>query len=147
VSQPQGSYQHTPMPTPSKSNTKLIVGIAAILFVIIIGTAAVLFIMRKPGVPSAAPVSQPVQSTAPSPAPSAGAGQPSIPVSPPPQAPPPVEIARPAGESLSGATVPAGENANATKGPKPARKESNAEAAARKEKERKAAEARRLLNQ
>jgi len=148
VNQSQGSYQHTPMPVPSKSNTKLIVGIAAILFLVIIGAAAVLFIMtRKPGAPSAMPVSQPVQSTAPSSAPSAGAGQPPIPVSPPPQAPPQVEIARPAGESLSGATVPAVENANGTRGPKSARKESNAEAAARKEKERKAAEARRLLNQ
>ena len=148
LSQSQGGYQQTPMPVPSKSNTKLIVGIAAVLFAVVIGTAVVLFIMmRKPGAPSAAPVSQPVQSTSPSPAPSAGAGQPSIPVSPPPQAPPQVETAKPAGESLSGTTVPAVENANATRGPKPARKESNAEAAARKEKERKAAEARRLLNQ
>ena len=60
-----------------------------------------------------------------------------------------VEIAKPAGDTLSGATVSTIENANAARGPKTARKdkESSAEAAARKEKERKAAEARRLLNQ
>jgi eukaryotic-like serine/threonine-protein kinase len=147
VSRSEGGFQPAPMPAPAKSNAKLIIGIASVLLVVMIGTGVVLVtMMKKTGESPAAPVSQPVQSPATPSAPSAGAGQPSIPASPPQQAPPPVDIARPAGESLSGTTVPA-ENANSVRGQKPVRKESNADAAARKERERKAAEARRLLNQ
>jgi serine/threonine-protein kinase len=144
---PGGMYQPAPAPAPAKSNLKLFIGIAAVLLVVIVGAAVVLLsIGQKPAAPPTAPTSQPVQSAAPSPAPSAGAGQPSIPVQTPPQSVPQVDLAKPAGDSLSGG-APTGENANLSKGAKPVRKEANAEAAARKEKERKAAEARRLLNQ
>ena len=147
VSTSPSNYQDAPMPAAAKSNAKLIIGIATVLVVLIIGTAVVMVVMmKKPGA-LPAPVNQPVQSPAPSSMPSAGAGQPAIPASPPPQAPPPVEITRPAGENLSGATVRPVENVNATRGSKSVRKEGSAEAAARKERERKAAEARRLLNQ
>ena len=144
---PAGMYQPAPAPAPAKSNLKLFIGIAAALLVVIVGAAVVLLsVGQKPAAPPTAPTSQPVQSATPSPAPSAGAGQPSIPVQTPPQSVPQVDLAKPAGDSLSG-TAPTGENANFSKGAKPVRKEANAEAAARKEKERKAAEARRLLNQ
>jgi len=147
---PVGMYQPAPMPPPAKSNVKLFIGIAAALLVVMVGAAVVLLsVVKKPATAPPAPASQPVQTAAPSPPPSvgAGAGQPSIPVQTPPQSPPQVELAKPTGDSLSGATAPAVEKANAGKGPKSVRKEGNAEAAARKEKERKAAEARRLLNQ
>ena len=146
---PAGMYQPAPMPPAAKSNVKLFIGIAAALLVVIVGAAVVLLsIGKKPATSPSATPNQPVQSAAPSSTPSAGADQPSIPVQTPPQSTPQVELAKPTGDSnLSGVTVPAVENANAGKGPKSARKESNAEAAARKEKERKAAEARRLLNQ
>ena len=142
-----GMYQPAAVPAPAKSNLKLLIGIAAALLVVIVGAAVVLVgVGQKPAAPPTAPISQPVQSATPSPAPSAGAGQPSIPVQTPPQSVPQVDLAKPAGDSLSGG-APTGENANPGKGPKPVRKDANAEAAARKEKERKAAEARRLLNQ
>jgi len=145
---PVGMYQPAPMPPAAKSNLKLFIGIAAALLVVIVGAAVVLLVvMKKPAASPSATPNQPVQTAAPSPPPSAGAGQPSIPVQTPPQSTPQVELAKPTGDSLSGRTAPVGENANTGKGAKPARKEGNAEAAARKEKERKAAEARRLLNQ
>jgi serine/threonine protein kinase len=141
-------YQPTPMPAPTQSNAKIFVGIAAALLVVIVAAAVVLLtIGKQPAAPPAVPASPPVQSASPSPGPSAGAGQPSIPVQTPPQSVPQVDLAKPTGDSLSGGAVPTGENANLGKGAKPVRKEANAEAAARKEKERKAAEARRLLNQ
>ena len=151
-SQSVGMYPPAPMPAPGKSNAKLFIGIAAALLVVMIGAAAVVFaVLMKPAAKPSAPPSQPVQSTSPSPSPSAGAGagagQPSIPVQTPPQSNPQVELARPTDDSLSGGTVPARENANAGKAAKSVNKEASAEAAARKEKERKAAEARRLLDQ
>ncbi len=143
-----GMYQPAPMPPPAKSNVQLFIGIAVTLFVLIVGAAVVLLsVVKKPAAPPTTPAGKPVQSASPSPPPSAGAGQPSIPVQTPPRSTPQVELPKPTGDRLSGGAVPAVENANAGKGSKSARKESNAEAAARKEKERKAAEARRLLNQ
>jgi serine/threonine-protein kinase len=145
-----GLYQQVPAPPPAKSNTKLLIGIAAVVLVVIAGAAVVLLtIGKQPAAPPATPANQPVQSTSPAPTPSAGAGagQPSIPAPAPPQSPPQVDLAKPAGGSLSGGVAPSGENANVGKGAKAARKESSPETAARKEKERKAAEARRLLNQ
>ena len=143
-----GVYQQAPIPPAARSNLKLFIGIGAVLFVVIVGAVVVLLtIGKQPAAPPTAPAAQPVQSATPAPQPSAGGGQPSIPAQMPPQTPPQAEIARPLGDSLSGATAPAVDNANAAKRPKSARKESNAEAAARREKERKAAEARRLLNQ
>ena len=153
---PSGSniYHPGPAPPPPRSNAKLLIGIAAALFVVIVGAGvALLTIGNQKAVPPAAPASQPVQSATPppasSPAPStgAGAGQPSIPVQTPPQSSPPVDLNKPASDSLSRGPAPAGENTSSGKGAKSARKESSAEAAARKERERKAAEARRLLNQ
>jgi len=153
---PAGIYQPAPIPPAGKSNLKLFIGMAAALFIVMVGAAVVLFLIGKQ--PAATPSSPPNQprSTAPAPAPSAGADQPSIPAQTPAQTNPQVELTKPAGDSLTGATVQVVENANAARGPKSARKEgsgeatrreSSAEAAARKEKERRAAEARRLLNQ
>lgn len=145
ASQPAVMYPPALMPPPPKSNVKLFFGIGAILLLVVVGTAAILLTIGKP--PTAPPADQPAQSASPPPAPSAGAGQPSIPAQTLPQQPPQTEIARPAGDTISGTPVPTIEDPKASKGPKSGRKESNAEAAARKERERKAAEARRLLNQ
>lgn len=156
ANQSPGMYQPAPATQAAKSNLKLFIGIGAVLLVVMIGAAVILFTIGKKPASPIAPAG-PVQSASPAPPPSAGAGQPSIPVQTPTQTPPQVEIAKPAGETLSGATVPTGDNANSAKVSRSARKESSydsgarkessAEAAARKEKERKAAEARRLLNQ
>jgi hypothetical protein len=148
LNQVPGVYQSAPMPPPGKSNLKLFIGIGAALFVVMVTAAVILFtIGKQPAASPGVPASQPAQSAVPAASPAAGAGQPSIPAQAPPQPPPQVNVARPAGDTLSGVTVPTVENANSAKLPKPARKDSSAEAAARKEKERKAAEARRLLNQ
>ena len=154
---PAGMYPPGPMPPAAKSNVKLFVGMAVALLVVLVGAAVALLIIGKQPTAPASSTPNPVQSTAPATPPSAGAGQPSIPPQAPPQTNPQVELTKPAGDTLSGGTVPVVENANVARGPKPtrressaetaARRESSAEAAARKEKERKAAEARRLLNQ
>ena len=142
-------YPPAPISPPAKSNLKLFIGIGAILVSVVVGAAVLLLTIGKQ--PAAPPAVQPAQSASPPPVRSAGADQPSIPAQTPPQQPPQqppqTEIARPAGDTISGAPVPNVEDPKASKGPKSARKESNAEAAARKERERKAAEARRLLNQ
>jgi eukaryotic-like serine/threonine-protein kinase len=145
-----GMYSPAPSPPAAKSNVKVFIGIAAALLVMMLGGAAVLFILlMKPAVIPAAAPSQPVESTSPSSAPAAGAGAdlPSIPAQTPAQSTPQVDLARPPGDSLSGTAEPAGENANPRKPVKSVSREASAEAAARKEKERKAAEARRLLSQ
>jgi len=147
---PVGSYPPPSAPSPAKSNIKLLVGIAAAVFVVIVAAAVVLLtIGKQPAAPLAAPASQPGQAATPAGVPSAaGAGQPSIPQqAPPPQTAPQGELTKPAGDDLSSGAVRTSENANSVKAARTARKENSAEAAARKEKERKAAEARRLLNQ
>jgi tRNA A-37 threonylcarbamoyl transferase component Bud32 len=154
---PAGMYQPAPITPAGKSNVKLFIGMAAALFIVMVGAAVVLLVIGKQrAAPPSAPTNQPVQSAAPATPSPAGADQPSIPTQTPPQTNPQVELTKPAGDSLTGATVPVVENANAARGPKStrkegsgeaARRESSAEAAARKEKERRAAEARRLLNQ
>ncbi|MEK6322330.1 MAG: protein kinase [Acidobacteriota bacterium] len=147
ASGPAGAMYQAPMPpSAAKSSAKLFIGIAAAaVLVAIIGISVVLLSGGKTQSPaSPAPVTKPAQSTAPSPAPSAGAGQPSMPV----QAPPPqLESPKPTASGLEASAFAARESASAGKPAKTARKESDAEAAARKEKARKAAEARRLLNQ
>jgi hypothetical protein len=144
-------YYPAPAPPAGKSNAKLFIGIAAVLFIMIAGSAVVLLTVGKQQTPPPPVAPAPVQSSSPPTAPSSGAGegQPSIPAQAPPQSIPQVELARPGSDSLSSGAAPARENANAGKAAaaKTARKETSAEAAARKEKERKAAEARRLLNQ
>ena len=148
VNQVPGLYQSAPMPQAGKSNLKLFIGIGAALLVVMVATGVILLMIgRQPAGSRIGPASQPAQSAVPAASPAAGAGQPSIPVQAPTQPPPQVDVARPAGDTLSGVTVPTIENVNSAKLPKSARKDSSAEAAARKEKERKAAEARRLLNQ
>jgi hypothetical protein len=118
------------------------------LFVIIVGTAVVLFSISKPkGSQQFAPPSQPAQSDTPAPVPTVGADQPSIPQQPPPQQTPQVELGKPAVDSSPGNAVPSADNPAASKTAKTVRKESSAESAGRKEKERKAAEARKLLSQ
>jgi eukaryotic-like serine/threonine-protein kinase len=133
-------------PQAGKSSAKLFIGIAAaVALVAIVGISVVLLSGGKPQNPvTPSPVTQPVQSGAPTPSPSAGAGQPSMPAQPPP---PQLEAPKPTGGGLEGSTFAAGESTNASKAVKTSRKEGDAEAAARKEKARKAAEARRLLNQ
>jgi serine/threonine-protein kinase len=149
----QAATGSPPLPPASRSNAKLFIGLAAVLFVIIAGTAVVLLTIAKPQrSQQAVPSSQPVQSTTPSPAPAAGADQPSL--TPPPQQPQPmpsqppqVELGKPAVDSSPRNAVASADTAVQSKSSKAVRKESSAEAAARKEKERKAAEARRLLSQ
>jgi serine/threonine-protein kinase len=150
------TYQPAPyqQPAASKSNAKIFLGIAAAVIIVLVGAAAALLVLQKKPAPPAtvAPSSsQPPQteSAVPGPtAPNAGAGQPPIVAPPPSQSTPPVELTKPVGGELSAGTAPVGGgNAGSSRSTKQAKKESNAEAAARKEKERKAAEARRLLNQ
>jgi serine/threonine protein kinase len=141
-----------PMPT-SRSNAKLFIGLAAVLFVIIAGTAVVLLTIAKPQrSQQSAPAAQPTQSATPSAVPSVGADQPSIPSltpqpQPMPSQPSQVELGKPAVDSSPRNAVASADTAAQSKTSKTVRKESSAEAAARKEKERKAAEARRLLSQ
>src|SRR5262249_16826351 len=129
---------------------KLFVGISAVLFIIIVGTAVVLFTISKPkSSPQAAPTSQPVQPATPTPVPTVGADQPSLPPQALPQTPPshaPQQLGKPALDPSPRNAVASADNAP-SKSTKTARKENSAETAARKEKERKAAEARRLLSQ
>jgi serine/threonine protein kinase len=141
-------------PTPtSRSNAKLFIGLAAVLFVIIAGTAVVLLTIAKPQrLQQAAPAGQPPQSATPSATPAAGADQPSLPSQAPqpqpmPSQPPQVELGKPAVDSSPRNAVASADTAAQSKSSKTVRKESSAEAATRKEKERKAAEARRLLSQ
>jgi serine/threonine-protein kinase len=123
---------------PGKSSAKIVIGIAAALVLVaVVGAAVVLLSGGKAQSPAPAPapvVAQPSQSPA--------ANQPSVPV----QAPPQLD-AKPAADGLAGAPDPGIENPNSGKSAKSPRRESDAEAAARKEKARKAAEARRLLEQ
>jgi hypothetical protein len=133
-----------PMPPAAKSNAKLFIGIAAAALIAVVGIAAVMLSGGTKQSPAPnAPATQPLQSPAPSTAPSSGMSQPAMPLQQPPQS---IPQASPV-DGLAGAHLPQSDNANAPKGTKTARKESDAEAAARKEKARKAAEARRLLNQ
>jgi len=150
---PQPSAYPTPAPAPSRSNVKIFIALAAVLFVILAGTAAVLFTIGKPQRSlQAVPSSQPIQSTTPTPVPAVGADQPSVPPQvPPPQTtpsqPPQAELGKPAIDSSPRNAVASADTATPSKAAKTVRKESSADAAARKEKERKAAEARKLLSQ
>jgi len=158
-----GSFQTSapPTPSPAKSNVKLLIGIAAVVVVAIIG--ALIFLLTsgaKTGdSPAATPAAKPIQSATPPTAPSTGASQapPQAPTQAPAQVPAPSPSQAPAlgpassqsdrvVESESPGTSRPGAGAAPTKVAK-TRKEGDADAAARKEKERKAAEARRLLNQ
>ena len=152
-------YQQAPAPTypapvqaPSRSNVKLFIGLAAVLFIIIVGTAVVLFTISKPkGSPQDPPPTQPVRSATPAPVPTVGADQPSLPPQQAPlqQTPPsqaPQELGKPAIDASPRNAV-ASSDSVPSKTTRTARKENGAEAAARKEKERKAAEARKLLSQ
>jgi len=152
VPYPSAAYQQ---PAASKSNAKIFIGIAAAVIIVLVGTAAALLVLpKKPTTPPASVSPRPAQpsqtesSVPPPTTPNAGAGQPPI-VSPaPPQSAPPVELTKPVGSELSAGTAPVGGgNTGSARNTKSAKKESSGEAAARKEKERKAAEARRLLNQ
>jgi len=153
VFQPAPAPAYPPPMPASRSNAKLFIGLAAVLFVIIAGTAVVLLTIAKPQrSQQAAPAAQPVQSATPSVTPAAGADQPSIPSQTPqpqpmPSQPPQVELGKPAVDSSPRNAVASADTAAQSKTSKTMRKENSAEAAARKEKERKAAEARRLLSQ
>lgn len=143
---PAAAMYQQAAPPAGKSSAKLFIGIAAAAaLVAIVGISVVLLSGGKTqSAASPAPATQPAQSTTPQPAPSSGAGQPSMPAQPPP---PQLESAKPTAGGLEGSAFATGESTNAGKAAKTARKEPDAEAAARKEKARKAAEARRLLNQ
>jgi len=142
---PGVNYQQA-APPAGKSAAKLFIGIAvAAVLAAIAGISVVLMSgARTPNAPSSPAVTQPAQPAPPQAPAAAGAGQPSIPQQPPP---PPLESQKPTAGGLDGASYAAGESTAAAKTAKTVRKESDAEAAARKEKARKAAEARRLLNQ
>jgi len=133
----------------AKSNAKLFIAIAAA--VVIVAVAGVAFVMlgggKKPAATTPPVVTEPVQSTTPARPASSTASQPATPVpQPPPQPVQQIEPVKPADQLAGGSESPSA-NKNAGKVTKTARKETDAEAAARKEKERKAAEARRLLSQ
>jgi len=137
--------QPAPLAQPAKSNAKVFIALAAFVVIGIIGVAVALLItMKSQSGSPAAPPSKPTQSTTPSPAPSSS--QPSIPAQPPPQSIPQPEVARPV-ERLPASAPPVAEGSNNTKATKSARKENDSDAEARKEKARKAAEARKLLSQ
>ena len=150
--QPAAAPAYAPsVPASSRSNAKLFIGIGAVLFIIIVGTAVVLFTISKPkGTQQVAPITQPPQSATPAPGPTVGADQPSLPSQAlPQQTQPPQaaqELGKPAIDASPRNAVASSDNIP-SKATKTARKENNAEAAARKEKERKAAEARKLLSQ
>lgn len=137
---------------PARSNAVLFIGIAAVVVVAIIGVLVFLLTSgNKPGAsPATAPATHPVQSATPSAAPSSapagGISQPATPAQVTTQAPPQIGPANPGSDRIVGTELPPANNPNAGKVAK-TKKESDADAAARKEKERKAAEARRLLNQ
>ena len=141
-----------PVQAPRRSNAKLFIGLAAVLFIIIVGTAVVLLTISKPkGSPQDPPPIQPAQSATPAPVPTVGVDAPSLPPQQalPQQTPPsqaPQELGKPAIDASPRNAVASADNVP-SKTTKTARKENSAEAAARKEKERKAAEARKLLSQ
>ena len=146
-----GSFQPTASAlAPAKSNAKLFIGIAAVVLVAIIVTLVFLLTSgNKPSAsPATAPATSPVQSATPPPsqAPSTGTSQPATAAQVPIQPSAQIEPANPRTDRIAGAELPPANKADAGKVAK-TRKESDAESAARKEKERKAAEARRLLNQ
>lgn len=153
-----GSFQASApsTPSPAKSNVKILIGVAAVVVVAIIG--ALIFLLtsgaKNGDSPSATPATKPIQSA--TPAPSTGVSQAptqtpvQVPAASPSQTPAQLGPAssqsdRVVGSEAPGTTRP-GTTAAPTKVAK-ARKDNDADAAARKEKERKAAEARRLLNQ
>jgi serine/threonine protein kinase len=135
-------------PAPAKSNAKLVGGIVAAAFVVIVGAAV--FILTSGGKPTVSPATppatQPVQSSAPQSSPSSGISQPSAPPQVPTQPATQIEQATPRTDKIVAVESPKTNSPGANKVAKE-RREGDAEAAARKEKERKAAEARRLLNQ
>jgi len=137
--------QPAPAAQPSKSNAKVFIALAAFVVIGIIGVAVALLIaMKSQSAAPAGPTTKPTQSTTPSPAPSSS--QPSIPAQPPPQSIPQPEVARPVERPPASAPLVV-EGSNNTKPAKSARKDNDADAEARKEKARKAAEARKLLSQ
>jgi tRNA A-37 threonylcarbamoyl transferase component Bud32 len=141
-------FQPVAQVVPAKSNAKLFIGLAAAAVVIIALVGVVVVMLgggKKPAATSTPSVTQPIQTTTPAPPP-ASVSQPATPLpQSPPQPMPQMEPVKPA-EQVAGGESSSG-NKSAGKVTKTARKETDAEAAARKEKERKAAEARRLLNQ
>jgi len=140
-----GGYQQaTPIPVPvTQSGTKVVVGIvAALLLVVVVGVSVILLTSGKKESPIPGPVvTQPTQPVTSAPV----VNQPSLPSQPPPQ----LESAKPAPDGLGGAAMSQSESPNTGKPAKSSRKDNSADAdaAARKEKARKAAEARRLLDQ
>jgi len=145
----QGSMYQQPSPNaPSAagSSAKVFIGIgAATVLAAILGVVFIVMNGSKTANPTpTAPAAQPIQS-APAPAQSAGAGQPSLPPQPAPQ----LESAKPTTDSLGGPALSAGDSSTGARkqAPTAVKRESDAEIAAKKEKARKAAEARRLLNQ
>lgn len=131
-----------------KSGAKIFIGLAALVVVAAIGVSVAVLSglskTAKQATPATETVAPPASSSAP---PSSGFSQQTAPAQLPPQPAPQVEPAKPANEHLAGAAAPVVENPSPSKPAKPVRKEGDAEAAGRREKERKAAEARRLLNQ
>ena len=151
------SFQASSVPAPAKSNARIFIGIAAVIIVAIVG--ALVFLLTGGTKPSASPAAtpsvKPVQSATPPPAPSTGVSQATTPAQTPTQAPAQIEPAGPGtasaqqGNKRKDDVSSFSEFERSSRQNKVAktRKDSDAEVAARREKERKAAEARRLLNQ
>jgi len=132
-----------------KAGTKIFIAVAALVVVAAIGVSvAVLSGLNKSSKttpPATETVTTPTNSSPPPS--SSGFSQQTPPAQQPPQPVNQVEPAKPANEHVAGSVAPVVESPSSSKPAKVARKETDAEAAARKEKERKIAEARRLLNQ
>ena len=145
-----GAYQSAAQPSPSgKTGTKIFIAVAALVVVAAIGVSIVVLSglnkTSKPTIPATETVTTPANTSPPSS--TSGFSQQTTPAQQPPQPVNQVEPAKPANDRVAGSAPPAVENPSTAKPAKVARKETDAEAAARKEKERKIAEARRLLNQ
>jgi serine/threonine-protein kinase len=138
-----------PVRSSGKSGAKIFIGIGAVVVIAAIGVSVAVLSGLSKTTKQATPSTQgdPSTNSNSSTPPPSGFSQQAAPAQLPPQPTRQVEPAKPANEHLAGAATPVVDNPGPSKPAKPVRKESDSDAAARKEKERKAAEARRLLNQ
>jgi serine/threonine protein kinase len=145
-------YQPAAQANPAgKTGTRIFIAVAALVVVAAIGVSIVVLSglnkTSKTPSPPTEPVTTQPSALSPSSSSSSGSSQQPTPAQQPPQPVNQIEPAKPANDRVAGSAPPSVENPNPTKPAKVARKETDAEAAARKERERKIAEARRLLNQ
>jgi len=134
-------------PAPPKSNVGLFIGIGAAVFVLLVGAVIAYLLMQKPE-PQKTPQNKEAQTASPVAQPSTqtpAAQSPSSNQVPSQSIPQPDSFKPP--ERVPTIAVTPVENSNAGRVAKTSRKENDSDAAARREKARKAAEARKLLSQ